>query len=583
MPFWKRKSLWAFLLFLTLGSWAWTQLPYWIISYTEANYPYLKIRGGVDIIYARIEFHDVEVTKPWLKGRLDWVSVNMAKEVWVHGGEVDIDLDKKPPAKEGVGDPTKGIDLRAFYLDSVKMDYKTVATVIEGFEIRPDSYCFQKSVVTTDDSRVPKSFFGGTFPILDVKHGCVLKDKSKITLGKVSTKVFLPKQIPKLGGEHDFVLKDVEVYPIEEFIKARSFRFEGKPDEEDTVGTFVEGELVSLSYNDGILSLDSKDVTTNHTWVSPTQATFNRLALALPKDPGENGRIVFGDATILFNLKDHHIEGEETCSDWLSALPSPRADVFKGMADNFEGKLRFDVIAAPIPHVEIKNACKYKCSESPIKDLKGAFSYFAYEKDGETLFVRKTGPGTKDWVPLQLLPVNVPNAFIRMEDPSFLYHRGILTASLKAALEQNMEKGYFFRGGSTITQQLAKNLWLKRHKTIGRKVEEALLTIALETCLNKNEILETYLNVVELGPDLYGIGPAIKQYFDKDPENLSLDEAYYLASLLPHPKKALPPYKGGIRRARRLMESLAKRGLISEDLVPIKETEYDLSGWEIAE
>jgi membrane peptidoglycan carboxypeptidase len=166
-----------------------------------------------------------------------------------------------------------------------------------------------------------------------------------------------------------------------------------------------------------------------------------------------------------------------------------------------------------------------------------------------------------------------------MEDPSFLSHRGILTASLKVALEQNMAKGYFFRGGSTITQQLAKNLWLKRHKTVGRKVEEAFLTMALESCLTKTEILELYLNVVELGPDVYGIGPALKHYFNKGPGEMSLDEAYYLAGLLPRPQGAKPPYEGGLEQARKRMARLAANGLLDEDLVPTTENKYDISDW----
>jgi membrane peptidoglycan carboxypeptidase len=99
-----------------------------------------------------------------------------------------------------------------------------------------------------------------------------------------------------------------------------------------------------------------------------------------------------------------------------------------------------------------------------------------------------------------------------------------------------LKAGRFVRGGSTVTMQLAKNLYLHREKTLSRKLQEAVLTMLLEQSLTKEQILELYLNVIEFAPGLYGIGPAAAHYFHSTPRELSLGQALYLVTLLPNPK-----------------------------------------------
>jgi len=110
-------------------------------------------------------------------------------------------------------------------------------------------------------------------------------------------------------------------------------------------------------------------------------------------------------------------------------------------------------------------------------------------------------------------------------------------------MQKNMEEHEYARGGSTITQQLAKNVYLSPEKSMLRKAREALITIQLEKFLTKDEILEKYLNVVEFGDKLYGIGAASQFYFHKPPAHLSPAEGAFLAFLLPSPKKYSVSYR----------------------------------------
>lgn len=146
-------------------------------------------------------------------------------------------------------------------------------------------------------------------------------------------------------------------------------------------------------------------------------------------------------------------------------------------------------------------------------------------------------PGSKDYVSFSNISKNLKNSVLTSEDGNFYGHNGFDFEEMKESFRKNLEKKTFVRGGSTITQQLAKNMFLNSEKTILRKIKEATITYQLEQVLSKNEILERYLNVVEFGPDIYGVKAASLYYFKKSPANLSLLESAFLTLLLPNPKK----------------------------------------------
>ncbi|MBX7231419.1 MAG: monofunctional biosynthetic peptidoglycan transglycosylase [Bdellovibrionales bacterium] len=128
------------------------------------------------------------------------------------------------------------------------------------------------------------------------------------------------------------------------------------------------------------------------------------------------------------------------------------------------------------------------------------------------------------------------DAIIASEDAAFFQHQGFDWYEIKKSVDQNIKLGGYKRGASTITQQLAKNVFLSKEKSLWRKVKEALITYQIEKKFSKKEILERYLNVVEWGPGIFGIKDSARYYFNKQPSQLNFLESAFLAFLLPNPK-----------------------------------------------
>jgi len=149
------------------------------------------------------------------------------------------------------------------------------------------------------------------------------------------------------------------------------------------------------------------------------------------------------------------------------------------------------------------------------------------------------GPENPDFVPYAELNPFLISAVLNSEDGSFFSHRGFYPDAIRESLIENFKAGEFVRGGSTISMQLVKNVFLQRDKTIGRKAEEALLVWLIEQyrLVSKERMLEVYFNIIEWGPGIYGIGNASKFYFNKSCATLSLAECIYLSAIIPSPKK----------------------------------------------
>jgi len=167
------------------------------------------------------------------------------------------------------------------------------------------------------------------------------------------------------------------------------------------------------------------------------------------------------------------------------------------------------------------------------------------------------GPKNPRWVPLRKISRHLRAAVVAAEDSKFYRHDGFDLEGIKAAARRDLEEGRFAAGGSTITQQLAKNLYLSRDKNLIRKVREAAIAWGMERHLTKKRILELYLNVVELGPDVYGVESGARFYFGKSARWLNPKEAAFLAAMLPGPK-VYNPYKN-LRRVERKSRLILKR------------------------
>ena len=173
----------------------------------------------------------------------------------------------------------------------------------------------------------------------------------------------------------------------------------------------------------------------------------------------------------------------------------------------------------------------------------------------------------RDYVPLDMLPKHLSEAVLATEDRRFYDHHGIDVWSLFRALLANVQAGRTVQGGSTITQQLAKNLFLKPDRDLTRKFEEVLISIWLEARLSKNEILELYLNRVYFGAGAHGIESAAERYFGKSARHVSLSEAAVLAGLLKAPSKFSPLGNPGLARsrARVVLKKMQEAGVIQAE------------------
>jgi monofunctional biosynthetic peptidoglycan transglycosylase len=178
------------------------------------------------------------------------------------------------------------------------------------------------------------------------------------------------------------------------------------------------------------------------------------------------------------------------------------------------------------------------------------------------------GPKNRYWTPSGSIPAEMKWAVILAEDANFYKHEGIDVKAIKNAIKYDLEKKSFARGASTITQQVAKNLFLSREKTLTRKVKEVILAKRMEQELTKGRIIELYLNLVELGPMVYGIGHGSQYYFGKPAYALTPRECAFLAAMLPGPRVAYNPYKNldkVLARSDMILKLLRKKGVLSED------------------
>lgn len=154
--------------------------------------------------------------------------------------------------------------------------------------------------------------------------------------------------------------------------------------------------------------------------------------------------------------------------------------------------------------------------------------------------LREKNPDAKlqyTWVPYERISVSLKRAVVAAEDDKFVDHEGFDWDGMQKALEKNQRKGKSVAGGSTISQQLAKNLFLSPSRSYLRKAEEAVITVMIEVLWDKRRILEVYLNVVEWGNGVFGAEAAARRYYNISAAQLNAGQAAHIAVMLPNPRK----------------------------------------------
>jgi monofunctional biosynthetic peptidoglycan transglycosylase len=203
---------------------------------------------------------------------------------------------------------------------------------------------------------------------------------------------------------------------------------------------------------------------------------------------------------------------------------------------------------------------------STLKHYRPAAAAEVVDKDGTllTLFYDRK---FRIWIPIAGLPDLVIHAVVTAEDDTFFEHHGVNFKATWDAMLHDVKKRRFARGGSTITQQMIKNVFLSKEKTVTRKLREYVLAIKAEELLSKRRILEIYLNEVEWGDNIYGIEAASRFYLDKHASELTVAEAALLAGMLPNPRYYNPYKRPAKARSRqeRVLFNMQQAKLITQD------------------
>jgi hypothetical protein len=270
--------------------------------------------------------------------------------------------------------------------------------------------------------------------------------------------------------------------------------------------------------------------------------------------------------------------------DFIASLPDGLFTHFQGMQaeGNFEYKLDF-MFNKNKPNqlvfdsnLKKENLKITKYGEANLNKLNEEFIYRAIINNVLQRPVL-VGSANPNYTPLDQISPYLQKCVLTSEDPSFFSHRGFINEAFKQSILKNIRTKKFSRGASTISMQLIKNVFLTREKTVSRKLEEILLVYILENnrIASKERMLEVYFNIIEWGPNVYGIGEAAQFYFQKSPIDLTLKECLFLATIVPKPKKFMWQFDNegnlksfAVQQQKFLRNLMLQRGLlIPEDTI----------------
>lgn len=294
------------------------------------------------------------------------------------------------------------------------------------------------------------------------------------------------------------------------------------------------------------------------------------------------------------------------CQSVLEAIPEAMRTELDGAVfdGNMEGMFTVNTLEEkdlnPFAYVRLSHHCKVVSVPTRISDAMAGkpFRRHIYTGSGDT---KEVTSGSSGWTPFGSISPYMAKAVVTTEDPGFWGHHGFDMEAIRNSLRDNVKDRKFTRGASTIPMQLAKNMFLSRDKTATRKLQEFFLTIIVDQKMTKDRILEAYLNLIEFGPDVYGIGAASHHYFGAAPSQLSLGQSVFLASILPRPRATYFNPDGELNAGKRnqialILDLMVRRNSITEEEARLAKEEsmtfgndksdgshggLDTSGWEV--
>lgn len=245
---------------------------------------------------------------------------------------------------------------------------------------------------------------------------------------------------------------------------------------------------------------------------------------------------------IVFNLHSDRFESNKL----FQSIPKGLCSHLKGMETegDLSYRLHFKIDTNEIDSLEFESALTpynfniLKFGETDFREVNQSFTYHIYE-EGQEIGNFIVGEENPNFIPVNKVSTYLTHSILYSEDGFFFAHKGFYDTAIKSSLVKNIKEKRFARGGSTISMQLVKNLWLSKEKTLARKLEEAMIVWLVENkrIVSKDRMFEIYLNIIEWGPNIYGARNASHYYFSKEPADLTIEEALFMTSIIPRPKK----------------------------------------------
>lgn len=300
----------------------------------------------------------------------------------------------------------------------------------------------------------------------------------------------------------------------------------------------------ALAANDIVIPLGSVDA---NIFVGPNYVSVDSSSVIRLKNLTANPYIKYTlNPVKIYEMKIN--TGWVNAQDMFGSFPGGTFESLEGIqvAGKLNYKLNFYLDASNPKDVQFdsrldKDGFKIvKYGKTDFSKLNNTFVYTPYEK-GKPMRDITIGPANPSYTPLEEIAPDLRNAVMTAEDPSFYRHNGFVEEAFRKSLATDYMEKKFKRGGSTISMQLVKNAFLSRGKTIARKMEEMLIVWMIENnhLMTKSRMLEVYFNIIEWGPNIYGISEGAHYYFGKSPSELTLGESIFMASIVPKPKKGL--------------------------------------------
>lgn len=541
----------------------------------EWNFP------GVILKNAEIQYKGVLITSPKISILYDLESF---LSVVIESGEITGKVENS--TEDSNNSSSKSIQIIASNIKVSDFIYK--GKELSGY-IEYVGFINGNKLADFVDLSIPKDLPNTTLRGVHVRNYDIIVDEfsSSDSLDIIKSKLIKKDESAKVSGNgsrYSGIIRKASYLTNEVKIEAKDISYDGKIVASQVAVDFSEKHFsftgLSFLISEGY-TLEAKTLSTEDNKISRGGIEIEGFRVNVNKSKDgfdinlKIGNLISSGSIVLDSNHIKHAKWvlpENSCQTVIDSLPKSLRTSLEGFI--FEGTISASIdidFKEPKAKVKLNNKCKsIKYPEAfSRKSLKSEFSRYVINSSGKQTLVN-SGPISGDWVSYGAVSKFLPAAVIACEDMGFYGHKGIHIEAIENSIALNIKNMKFSRGGSTISMQTAKNLWLNREKTISRKIQEAFLTTHLESIMSKEEIVELYMNIVEFSPGSYGIRKAAHHYFKSSASNLSLGQSILIALQLPNPRSVSWNESGFLGENKQayimqIITNMEKKGMISPE------------------